>query len=155
MRSHSSSSISASGVGLFSTPALLKAMSSRPNVSTSARDRRLHLLRDRDVAADDQHLATRILDRIGGLPQRILRPVEDGDASAFGGERDGGGAADATGGSGNEGDLAGKTIGAGHALPRLGVDGSCLSRSRIMTFRGVRARLGAVRHSQSRTGAGE
>src|SRR3954470_4115898 len=35
MRSHSSSSISCSGCALFSTPALLKAMSSRPNRSTT------------------------------------------------------------------------------------------------------------------------
>jgi hypothetical protein len=87
----------------------------------SARDRRLNPLGHRYVAGDDQHLPTGILDRICGLPQRILCAVDDGDASAFGGERDSGGAPDAAGSAGNEGDLARKTIGTGHSVTSMGL----------------------------------
>jgi hypothetical protein len=45
--------------------------------------------------------------------------------------------------------LPGKRLQLDMALPQLGVDGSCFSRSRIMTFRGRRARSAAIRHSQS------
>ena len=117
MRSHSSSSISASGAGLFSTPALLKAMSSSAERLDSARDRRLHLLGHRDVAGDYQHLPTRILDRI--CVCRSASSVRSMMATrALGRERDGGGAPDDAGSSGNEGDLAGKRLEQDMALPQ-------------------------------------
>ena len=42
---------------------------------------------------------------MGGLAQSGLGTVEDRHARALGGERDGGGAADAAGSAGDEGDL--------------------------------------------------
>ena len=83
----------------------------------SARHRRLDLLRLRYVAGNDKHIATRVPDGIGGVAQRIVGTVKNGDASAFGGERDGRGASYATGRAGDESDFTIEAIGKRHGAP--------------------------------------
>ena len=112
-RSKSSAGSSAASLGGTRMPALLNAMSSRPNVSTVAVDH------GRDLSSSDTSQMTpstwwpaAVVPR--GGTKRGLVDVGEGDGGPCFGEGARGGKAHAGAGTGDEGDLAGEVVGGVH-----------------------------------------
>ena len=109
IRSHSFSVSSAVAMIGCSTPALLKAKSRRPNVSTVLVQSGLHVLGPRHVAPDRERPPAGLLDHAGRFLVALLRNIGDHHAGALARERQRRGAADAVRCPGHERDLPGET----------------------------------------------
>src|SRR5207244_2911845 len=107
IRSHSSSSTSAVGTTFFgSTPALLKATSSRPKASTVLSNSGPHVLAPRHVAPDGERPPALFLDHAGRFLVALFRHVGDHHAGTLASERQRRCTADAARGPGHERDLS-------------------------------------------------
>src|SRR3954467_4819394 len=105
-RSKSASVMSAKGVGRSSTPALLKAMSSRPQAGDGAVQRVADLVAAGDIAGDGESRAAELFDLFCGRLRGLLVQVDGDDVGAVLGEGDGRRPPDARAGTGDECDLA-------------------------------------------------
>ena len=113
-RSKTSAGSSAASLGGTWMPALLNAMSSRPNASTAAWTAAATLA---SSATSQTHAEDLVAGRgqvVGRGLQRGLVDVGEHDRGAGLGERAGGGQAHAGAGAGDQGDLAGEVVGRVH-----------------------------------------
>ncbi len=110
-RSKISADSSAASLGGIWMPALLNAMSSRPNLSTVARDGGRHLiLVGRRHSAHRARVWPAVSSSSVAAREDLLVEVGEHDGGAGAGERAGGGQAHPGAGAGDEGDLAGEVV---------------------------------------------
>jgi hypothetical protein len=100
----------AASLGGIWTPALLNAMSSRPNPVDGRLDGSSHLVLVGDVTAHAEHGVARRLELAGRGGEDLLVEIGEHDGGASAGERAGGGQAHPGAGAGDEGDLAAEVV---------------------------------------------